>query len=273
LAFSFSSRICLRNTYPSTSTSSDRIALTCPSPIAFRKLISTSRAVRDISSALDNRLYQVGVIVPRQPDTLVDGPRFQCPVRRRMQQRARIRLYFPQPCRPVHRFQDHRHAVVQIHHFAVRVHGDDRVATRNRPVLPPVLPTSRQTPLALLRLLAALLSLPLIECVGGHDAAPRLEGATEQAGSSDSLSAGVDRALGLGRFLRLVRQQSPLQQIQMTLAVSGLRRTTMADCVGATFQDGATLGSGLTVWNSRATASAGRSITAPVPLRVPEAGE
>ena len=33
----------------------------------------------------------------------------------------------------------------------------------------------------------------------------------------------------------------------------------MADCVGATFRDGATLGSGLTVWNILATASAGRN--------------
>ena len=37
------------------------------------------------------------------------------------------------------------------------------------------------------------------------------------------------------------------------------RRTTIASCDGATVQDAATFGRGLTVWNSRATASAGRN--------------
>ncbi len=45
----------------------------------------------------------------------------------------------------------------------------------------------------------------------------------------------------------------------MASPVSGCRRTTMASCIRAMFQDGSTVGSGLTVWNSRATASAARN--------------
>jgi hypothetical protein len=38
------------------------------------------------------------------------------------------------------------------------------------------------------------------------------------------------------------------------------RRTAMASLVGATCQDGATLGNGFTVWNSRAATSTGRKV-------------
>ena len=111
-----------------------------------------------------------------------------------------------QPHRPSIRFEDHRHAFVQLTHGGVGAGGQDGEGPQQASVwrLPPlphagknhgrtVLPGNR------IRLLPVGSGLPLIERVRRHQTAPLGECVLEHAGGGGRLRPGVDR-LRAGRL-------------------------------------------------------------------------
>src|SRR6201996_1581866 len=102
-----------------------------------------------------------------------------------MKQRTWIHIHLAQPRRPVGGLENDWHAAVQLRHVRIGVRSDDCIATGDGPIRPSEsLPQSGEgyrlsvLPGDGIGLFPTLDGLPLIECVGGHDAAPRIESAS-----------------------------------------------------------------------------------------------